>query len=212
MTDFVFSNVELVHLGFEIWSGERKLEREDFDAAVVPDLPDEKVASLGRKKLIDTNKHLKPMMSLRNQATQLLDKEGIRFMGGFAIPEDSISRVSLQLRSLCDEFKTELNKFIDNYDNAVDEWIAENPDFGEAIRASKLPSGIVKSRCKADFAIYRVSSSKSDDSGSLERQGSGMWDSRRVFVNRRWLSMSLPCSFGPINVGVCVEDHPALPQ
>lgn len=171
MSDLMFENVELVQLGFEIWSGERKLERGDLGANLEPDLPDEKVVSLGRKKLINTIKYLRPLNSLRSKASNLLDREGIRFMGGYAVPEDAINRVSLQLQSICDEFNVELDRFLDDYDRIVDEWVGENPDFGANILAAKLPVGIVRSRCTAEFAIYRVSSSRRDTSNSLDKQG-----------------------------------------
>jgi len=175
MSDFIFNNVELVHLDIKIWGGERNLERGDFDPSVIPDLPDEKVATLGRKKLIDT-KHLKPMSTFRHQAHLLLEKEGVRFMGGYAIPDEAVRRVSLQLSSLCDEFALTLDQFISRYDELVDQWASENPDFANVILESKIPAGIVRSRCKANFAIYRVASSNSDPSGSLQEHGSGLMD------------------------------------
>ena len=91
-------------------------------------------------------------------------------MGGFAVPETAVSSLVTQLDTICSNFDLALRDFLANYDQWVEEWALENADFTDVILKSKLPAQIVKSRCKAEYTIFRVASSPFDASNSLTRK------------------------------------------
>ena len=66
-----------------------KLTAEDFGGV---QLPPEDIASLGNKKICDPDK-LKVFTRLRARAFTMLDRCGVRFLSGWAIPEDKADEI-----------------------------------------------------------------------------------------------------------------------
>ncbi|MCK4982686.1 MAG: hypothetical protein KAS17_07160 [Victivallaceae bacterium] len=77
-----------VNLNVNIWSAKRKLNPDDF---VHSELPPESLASLGNKRICDPAT-LRIFTTLKARAVNVLDKSGVRFLGGWAIPEAKAAR------------------------------------------------------------------------------------------------------------------------
>ena len=157
----VLKDVAMVMLNITIWSGAKKLLPSDFINVDVEDLPSERVASFGSKRLIDKER-LAPFASIRGYAERTCLRYGTRFLGGFAIPQDSVKQVSNELKRYFQQFQDELDKFMAEYDHATDEWIAANPDFSEVLRRSILTSNEVRTRFKASYSIFEIDAHPSD--------------------------------------------------
>lgn len=84
----VLDNLLALNLNVNLWSARKKMVLEDFGGA---ELPPEDLASLGSKRIADPNS-LKVFSTLKARAFNYLDRHGIRFMSGWAIPEDRARR------------------------------------------------------------------------------------------------------------------------
>lgn len=67
-------------LEIHIWSGRRKLRTTDIGE--IDELPNSDLASLGSKKVIDSE-HLKPFDKLKKRAQKACESRGVRFLGGY---------------------------------------------------------------------------------------------------------------------------------
>lgn len=76
----VLKQLTALRLDVNIWSARKKLTPADFGTL---DLPPEKLASLGSKKVCNPE-DLRVFATLKARAISLLDRHGIRFLGGCA--------------------------------------------------------------------------------------------------------------------------------
>ena len=77
----------ICHIDCSIWSGRKKLRPEDFRLANGSQLPPKDVASLGSKKICDPEA-LANFERLKKEAQRLCEQVGVRFLGGYAVPEE----------------------------------------------------------------------------------------------------------------------------
>ena len=117
----VLDNILALNLNITLWSARKKLTAEDFDGIELP--PDE-LASLDSKKICAPVR-LNVFTKLKARAFSLLDKHGVRFLSGWAIPEDKAGDIIQGLCEIRDEFFTEKQNFLNVYDAAIADWIAD---------------------------------------------------------------------------------------
>lgn len=172
----VLDKIAIVDLGFSIWTGAKALEPSDFVNVDVDDLPSSRVASYGRKNLIDKNA-LQPFKQIRHKAESACARVGTKLLGGYAIPQDSIDQIGKELADLCVEFDSALDTFLSHYDTMVEDWINSNPDMAEPLRRAVLPRAVVKSRFRASFSIFEVNASPRDRTNSMDNVGNDLLDS-----------------------------------
>ena len=141
-----------VNLNVNIWSAKRKLSPDDFNHA---DLPPAALASLGSKKICDPDA-LRVFGMLKARAVSLLDQNGVRFMGGWAIPEEKAPTLVQELEALASEFGKARDTFLGNYDQAVQNWIAQNPGWQQIIANSTVSAQHVAQRLAFGWQIYKV--------------------------------------------------------
>jgi len=163
MSDKFLSKVVMVNVESHIWSARKKLRDEDFEGVNAEDLPPKKATSLGSKFTINP-KSLNPFVMLRGQTEKHCLSFGIKFMGGYAIPEEHFPVVLAQLKIIKDKYDLEIKKFIATYDDAVDSWLAEFPEFEDALRRSVLPASIVERKFGFDFSVYKIQPANNNDS------------------------------------------------
>ena len=141
-----------VNLNVNIWSAKRKLNPDDF---VHSELPPESLASLGSKKICDP-KALRIFATLKARAVNVLDKSGVRFLGGWAIPEAKATEIVNLLDMIAEEFKLAKDKFMKNYDQAVQNWIKENPGWEKIIATSVVNADYVAERIAFNWQVFKV--------------------------------------------------------
>ena len=141
-----------VNLNVNIWSAKRKLNPDDF---VHSELPPESLASLGSKKICDP-KALRIFSTLKARAVNVLDKSGVRFLGGWAIPEAKAAEIVNSLDMIAEEFKHAKDKFMKNYDQAVQNWIADNPGWEKIIATSVVSADYVAERIAFNWQVFKV--------------------------------------------------------
>jgi len=185
----VLNNMLVLNLDVNIWSARRKLRPEDFQHA---QLPPEHLVSLGSKKIANPN-DLKIFGTLKSRAVSLLDKQGVRFLGGWAIPQDSASMINNGLQQIADEFYSAKADFMQNYGESVQKWINSNPGYEKIIARSAVSAGYVDSRIGFSWQTFKVvSPSTADDRlqtglhTEVEHLGSTLFDEVAKVAREAW--------------------------
>lgn len=148
----VLKQLMIVNLDISIWSARRKLSPADFHAAK---LPPEELASLGSKKICNPD-DLRIFSTLKSRAVSMLDRVGVRFLNGWAIPEKSASEVLDNLKSIHDDFMVAKRKFLAAYDKNIADWITQNLEWKELIQNSVVGADYVSSRIGFQWQLFQV--------------------------------------------------------
>jgi hypothetical protein len=148
----VLDNILALHLEVNIWTARKKLSPEDFDGATLP--PDD-LASLGSKRICDPE-DLRVFGTLKARAVSLLDRNGVRFLGGWAIPENQADAIVTELEQILHDFNTAKEDFLARYDESVREWIAKHPGWEQIIFDSTVSADYVRSRMGFLWRLYRI--------------------------------------------------------
>ena len=102
----VLDHLVVVNLDIHIWTARKKLVPLDLGGA---ELPSEDLASLG---------------TLKARAVNLLERNGIRFLSGWAVPETRMDAIGIELAAIRDEFNAAKESFLQRYEQSVQDWIA----------------------------------------------------------------------------------------
>lgn len=148
----VLDNLLAVNLNISLWSARKKLTLEDFGHV---DLPPEDLATLGSKRIAPPES-LRIFGTLKARAFNFLDRHGIRFLGGWAIPEDKATAIVQELCAIRDEFTAQKEEFLTEYDGLVHAWIAKHADWANLIANSTVSSDYVRGRLGFSWQLYKV--------------------------------------------------------
>lgn len=162
----VLDELLAVNLDTTIWTGRKKLTPEDLGA---PDLPPEELASLGSKRIANPES-LRIFSALKARAAALLERTGIRFMSGYAIPATKAGEIIDELVKIRTEFTTAKEKFLAEYDTAVDAWVAKHSEWGNIIKNSVVSSDHVRQRLHFGWQVFRVYPASEDQDGNVALQ------------------------------------------
>ena len=141
-----------LNLNVSLWSARRKMSQEDLGGA---ELPPEDLASLGSKRIADPE-NLKVFGTLKARAFNYLDRNGVRFMSGWAIPEEKAGEIVQELLNIRTEFQKEKEAFLADYDQNVQAWIEKHHQWGEIIRNSLVGPEYVRARMDFRWQLYKV--------------------------------------------------------
>lgn len=151
----VLNQILLVDLsGIHLWTARRKLKPEMFEGKTPPS----DLASLGSMRVIDPEK-LKPFEKIKRKAIKVLEDHGVKFLGGYAIPQDKIQNVKDELEVLKNQFYDLKINFMPNYDRWVKEWIDkdwERQEWRDAIERSVTPKAHVDAGIQFGYAACRI--------------------------------------------------------
>lgn len=160
MTDItVLKHLTALRLEVTIWSARRKLTAADLCA---PNLPPETVASLGSKKVCNPE-DLRVFGALKSRAVALLDRHGVRFLGGWALPEGVIDPVNAGLDAIGAEFEQAKEGFLARYDEAVKGWIRDNPAWEALLTNATVSADVVRSRLGFAWQMFRLQPPKGNE-------------------------------------------------
>ena len=148
----VLDHLVVVHLDIAIWTARKKLAATDLGGAT---LPPEDLASLGSKRICNPE-DLRAFGTLKARAVSLLDRNGIRFLNGWAIPETRMDAISIELAAIRDEFIQAKEDFLKRYDQSVQEWIAQHPQWSGIIAGSTVSEDYVRSRIGFRWQMFQI--------------------------------------------------------
>lgn len=141
-----------LNLSVNIWSARKKMTPEDLGGA---ELPPEDLASLGSKRVADPER-LKIFSTLKSRAFCFLDRHGVRFMSGWAIPEEKAGLIVDELIRIRDKFFEAKTDFLSAYDDGLEEWIAKHQEWAAIIRNSVVSLDYVRARLDFRWQLYKV--------------------------------------------------------
>jgi hypothetical protein len=148
----VLDSLLALHLEVNIWTARKKLSPEDFAGAT---LPPEDLASLGSKRVCDPEA-LRVFGTLKARAVSLLDRHGVRFLGGWAIPESQADAIVTELGQILQDFNAAKEDFLSRYDESVRDWIAKHAGWEQIIADSTVSADYVRSRMGFLWRLYRI--------------------------------------------------------
>ncbi|MDD2273790.1 MAG: DUF3150 domain-containing protein [Desulfuromonadaceae bacterium] len=166
----ILSKLVVVSLSISLWTGRKKLSPEDLGLDFSK-LPPEKLATLGSKKICDPEK-LAVFSALKRRAERHCEAVGVRFLGGYAIPEDKAEEVMKVLDGVRDEFEKEKTEFLLEYDRSIREWIEANPEWAGIIEVGVEPASTAARRLGFTVQVFKVKNIDGLDKGLNEQTNS----------------------------------------
>jgi len=153
-----------VSLNIHIWSGRKKLQPADLNLNA-GDIPPEELASLGVKKICDPDE-LKTFQNLRRRAERVCEAAGVRFLGGYAIPQDKAEAVVDELRKVAVDFAEEKQHFLARYSESTDIWLKTLPGQWRHMVAEAIePIESIASRLSFSHQTFQVQGVEGLDDG-----------------------------------------------
>lgn len=153
MTNASFRNSACVRLDVSIWTARAKLRREDLPNA--DDLPPETLTSMGSKRLFDPAK-LRIFNTLKARAISLLDRHGVRFLGGWCVRQDLLDELDRGLTDIRTDFMDALRSFLQDYEYDVDQWLQQFPDWRHILNPVIPSAGELHRRFAFSWQMYRI--------------------------------------------------------
>lgn len=173
MTPTQFDIVELFHvvdLGIQLWSGKKKLAPADLKLAHGSELPPNKLASLGNKRVMNPVA-LAPFAKLKRRAEREVLNIGTRFIGGYAVPKGRVGELMESLAVIKEEFMQEKEVFLAEYNRTVEDWIAAHPGWEDVIRRSVESEQRVRDQLQFNVRVFQVRPVEAHQAGLQEEVG-----------------------------------------
>ncbi|WP_419781221.1 DUF3150 domain-containing protein [Maridesulfovibrio sp.] len=148
----VLNHILALNLDINIWSARKKLTPSDFGAT---QLPPEELASLGSKRICNPE-DLRIFGTLKSRAVNILDRHGVRFLGGWAIPEKVADEIVKELTVIEKEFFAAKEDFLSRYDEAVQDWIKQHQGWEKLIGSSTVSAEYVRSRIGFKWQFFKL--------------------------------------------------------
>lgn len=148
----VLNHILALNLDVNIWSARKKLTPYDFGET---QLPPEELASLGSKRVCNPE-DLRIFGTLKSRAFNMLDRHGVRFLGGWAIPEKVAEEITNELVAIQKEFFAAKEEFLSRYDQAVQDWIRLHPGWEKLIGSSTVSAKYVRSRIGFKWQFFKL--------------------------------------------------------
>lgn len=148
----ILDNLVALNLIISLWSARKKMTPEDFGSV---ELPPDDLASLGSKRIADPDT-LKVFSTLKSRIFSYLDRHGIRFMSGWAIPEEKAGMIVDELIAVRNEFNKAKADFLASYDSSLAAWLSRHKEWAVIIRDSTVSSDYVRARMDFRWQIFRV--------------------------------------------------------
>ena len=149
----VLNHILALNLDVNIWSARKKLTPSDFGTS---QLPPEELASLGSKRICNPE-DLRIFGTLKSRAVSTLDRHGVRFLGGWGVPEKVADEIVKELTSIQKEFMAAKDDFLNRYDEAVQAWVKQHPGWEELIGSSTVSAEYVRSRMGFKWQLFKLS-------------------------------------------------------
>ena len=148
----ILESLLALNLDISLWSARKKLTLEDFGNV---ELPPDDLATLGSKRIAPPE-NLRIFGTLKARAFNFLDRHGVRFLSGWAIPEDKAAEIVKELCAIRDEFNTQKEAFLQEYDKLIQLWIQKHAAWGNIIAGSTVCPEYVRARMGFKWQMYKV--------------------------------------------------------
>lgn len=187
---------------FTQWTGTRAMHEGDYTIGTGGQLPPKEVTkSLGLKAIIDTQE-LRVFDRIKHKAEVLLEGCGVKYLSGWAIPEDKANEVFKSLDALVEQYSMEKADFLSRYDALVKDWADKNPSFSKEIMEGKLDVNAVSERINAGYETFRLQPVSAEKTLALAKSIGGLASeliasvtrSARIFFKESFLGRPVPAA------------------
>ena len=143
-----------VVMDVHLWSGRAKLREQDL-RIIEGTLPPSDLASLGSKKIFDPG-DISTFEALKKEAERECAKVGIRFLGGYAVPEDKASDLALVLDDIGQRFADAKTSLLAEYDDKLRDWVTAHPGWESVISAASLDRDEVDAKLSYGWQAFKI--------------------------------------------------------
>ena len=160
--------------GISLWSARRRLQREDLkliDAKT--EIPPEDLASLGSKKVFDPDR-IARFDNHKKAAHRACARIGVRFLGGYAVPEAEAALLATELDAIGAEFYADKATLLTDYDVEVADWVKQHPDWSVMLKQSILSRDEVDQRIAYAWRSFRVVATEQATSDDVSPLNAGL--------------------------------------
>ena len=140
-----------------------------------------------------TEEHdLRSFTTLKARAVSMLERSGIRFLSGWAVPDTRIDDIMRELAVIRDEFNAAKESFLQRYEQSVRDWIARHPQWGGIIAGSTVSEEYVRSRLDFRWQVFQVMQPEAVDRNmdnlkeDIDRLGGTLFDEIAKAAGEAW--------------------------
>ncbi len=157
----ILDSMKAVHLDVTIWSARKKLTVEDFGDGA-ESLPPDELASLGSKRLCP-KESLRIFGALKSRAVSILNRTGVKFLGGWLVPDSKADKLQKDIESIAREFEAEKALFLSGYMDTVEAWLNGHSEWRHILENASVSPEYVASRLRFSFHSYKIATSEQDE-------------------------------------------------
>lgn len=148
----IIDKLVIVQPQVKIWTGSTKLDPEDVGGYELP----KKFANLGNKKLVP-RKTINPLETLKKRTERMLERYGVKLIGGYAVAEEHLDTITEKLRELQSQFNAIKTEFIQEFSQHVDQQCDDFPAYAKGIReAAQDVAPYLEHKFGFDFKAYKL--------------------------------------------------------
>lgn len=179
----ILDNISILVLSVSLWTGRKKLRQEDLKLADGSELPPQKLASLGSKRVMDPAA-LAPFATFKRRAERAVLAVGTRFLSGYAVPVEKLGCLMAELDLIKEEYEAAKAEFLSEYDRAVQDWKEQNPGWEEVIARAVEPPEYVGGQLAFKVQTFNINPVEGHETG-LETEINGLADQLRHEVRQQ---------------------------
>lgn len=170
--------IVLVQHALSCWSGKVVLDEEaDLNVEAGKSLVKEAQTQAGKgQKWIVDPLSLNPFQKIKKRFTMLLEQEGLRFMGGYAVPSNKWVEIKNELDSIVKEYEKARQDFLGRYEGLVQTWADSHPLMSGSIRAAAPSKEEMEGKITAAYIGVRLNPVSEADTEQLEKSLAGLSD------------------------------------
>jgi len=160
----VLDQMVLVVQAITLWSGKVKIDRARDFAGIADQLPPKALVTDGEINLVDP-KHMNVLAAKRTAVQRVLEKAGIRFIGGALVRKDQAEAAFEEIERIHAEFDQVLDSLIRNLPAYYAEQEAAFPGHVGLMRKHQLAASVVRDRHRwqvTAFAMGEPGTAKAD--------------------------------------------------
>lgn len=179
----ILDNIVILVLSVSLWTGRKQLREEDLKLADGSELPPQKLASLGSKRVMDPAA-LAPFATFKRRAERTVLSVGTRFLSGYAVPVEKLDGLMAELDVIKGEYNAARVEFLSEYDQAVQDWKAQNPGWEEVIARAVESLEYVRGQLAFRVQTFNINPVEGHETG-LETEINGLADQLRHEVRQQ---------------------------
>lgn len=143
----------ICYVDFDVWSGSSILRQEDLPEGYR--LFESRGIRQGAKNLVDPEL-LKPFRAVGTELESQLQRIGVRFCKGWAVPARKAKEVRTLIREAENRFADLKTDFLRNFQDHIEKWCQEEPELAAGIRLAAENLGDLQERFGFEARFFKL--------------------------------------------------------